>query len=255
MNPRTKVGPILVAAVVVAHITSPIGAETAHIAVASNFAAVAAELEQRFEAESEHQILLITGSTGKLYAQLLNGAPFDLFLSADQLRPHLLEDAGMTLTGRRLTYAIGQLVLCSLSNEWSETHSLADILTNESIRHIVIPNPELAPFGAAAVEILTRLGIEDQVSEKLVFAENVGQAFAFVSSGNADIGFVSRSQVVDRQEVVYWQIPSDLHTSIKQDAVMLLRAEDNLAAQSFFAFLQDNLARSVITDFGYDTLP
>ena len=161
----------------------------------------------------------------------------------------------MILPSRRFTYAIGQLVLCSLSNKWSETDSLTDILTSESIRHIAIPNPELAPFGAAAIEILARLGIEDQVSKKLVFAENVGQAFAFVSSGNADIGFVSRSLVVGRQGMVHRQIPSDLHTAIKQDAVMLLRAEDNLAAQSFFAFLRDKLARSVITDFGYGTLP
>ena len=228
-------------------------ADTANIAVASNFAAVAAELERLFETAGPHRISVVAGSTGKLYAQILNGAPFAVFLSADELRPRLLEEQGQSAPGSRFTYAVGRLALWS-RHRFPEGRTLADILTDAAVRRIAIPNPELAPFGLAAQEALAQLGIADQVSGKLVFAENVGQAFAFVVTKNADAGFVSMSNISalpPGDPGFVEPVPASLHRPIRQDAVLLAAAADNEAARSFHEFLKGGKARSVIAAYGY----
>ena len=226
-------------------------ADIVRIAVASNFASVATILKQKFEQGSGHQVTLIPGSTGKLYAQILNGAPFDIFLSADQERPLRLEEKGMTIPGGRFTYAIGQLMLCSSRLDMFEASESADFFTRSDIYHIAVPNPEVAPFGAAAVEFLTNLGAYPQVSSKIVLAENVGQSYAFIAMGNAELGFVSRSQVLEKKGVDCRMVPEDRHQPIKQDIVALRNAKDNEAATAFISFLKEPLARAEIMNSGY----
>ncbi len=231
----------------------PSSSDEVHVGVASNFVSVAEDLARNFETATAHQISVVTGSTGKLYAQILNGAPFAVFMSADEFRPRLLEEAGKTIPGSRFTYAFGSLALWS-RRSFPEGSSLAGILTHASVRRIAIPNPELAPFGKAALETLSRLDIADQVAEKLVYAENVGQAFTFAATGNADAGFVSMSNLVGQTADGHGflvPVPASLHAPIRQDAVALLRADGNEAALAFMDFLKSGEALSVISGYGY----
>ena len=235
----------------------PLQAETAYLAVASNFAAIASKIGQKFEQKTKHHVSIVIGSTGKLYAQILNGAPYDLFMSADSLRPELLETDGQVVIGSRFTYAIGDLVL------WSQQHfpadnSIEDILTATSVRRIAIPNPKLAPFGVAAEQTLTRLGIVATVADKLVYAENVGQAFSFVATKNADIGFVASSNLAtwsNNDSALVKEIPVHLFDPIRQDVVLLKRASSNIAAIAFMEYLQSEEAQSIIANHGYQLAP
>ncbi|MCY3879653.1 MAG: molybdate ABC transporter substrate-binding protein [Rhodobacteraceae bacterium] len=228
--------------------------QSAYVAVASNFILVAEELKAEFESAHPYQLTLLTGSTGRLYAQIYHGAPFDVFLAADQLRPSLLAEQGKAVPGKRFTYAVGRMAL------WSDRETgegITEILSDPAILRIAVANPELAPFGKAAVESLAAVGLLDKVRGKLVFAENVGQAFAFVSTGNADAGFVSLAQIQATPNLKGKSvhiIPSDLHQPIRQDAVLLAGAEENAAAVAFFEFLRTPAAQSVITAFGYERI-
>jgi molybdate transport system substrate-binding protein len=232
------------------------GATTAgevQLAVAANFAAPAKQLAERFAQKSGHKLAVSTGSTGKFYAQISNGAPFDLFLSADDVTPSRMEREKLAVPGSRFTYAIGKLVL------WSPVagivDSQAEVLRKRAFRRLAIANPKLAPYGAAAQQTMERLGVWSVLQSKLVQGENIAQTFQFVASGNAELGFVALAQVLEGRAAPsgsYWLVPPTLHAPLRQDAVLLARAESNAAARQFLDFLRDPAARELIRGFGYD---
>jgi molybdate transport system substrate-binding protein len=234
---------------------SPAAAEEALIAVAANFSEVIEKLEADFEAAGEHDITIATGSTGKLYAQIKNGAPFDILMAADRHRPALLEEEGLAVAGSRFTYAVGRLTL------WSADPGLvaengAETLRAGAFRKLAIANPDLAPYGEAARETLEALGLYDALESKIVLGENIGQTHALVATGNAELGFVALSYVLSpRNEFPgsRWDVPRELHAPIRQDAVLLTRAADNAAGLAFLEYLKSEGARSVIESFGYLT--
>jgi molybdate transport system substrate-binding protein len=195
--------------------------------------------------------MLIFGSTGKHYAQIKNGAPFDAFFAADVRRPELLEKEGVALPGSRFTYAIGKLVLWSPKTGYVDPD--ASILERGEFHHLAIANPKLAPYGKAAQEILQALGLWDRHSGRLVRGENIGQTFQFVDSGNAEFGFVAYSQVKHPNQPIkgsFWEVPQSLYTPIKQQAVLL---KDKEAARVFLSFVRSDEALKIIHDYGYDT--
>lgn len=227
-------------------------ADEVRAAVATNFRDVAAELGSAFETATGHTLLVASGSTGKLHAQIAGHAPFDVFLSADAGSPARLEQAGHAVPGTRFTYATGRLVLWSPSGGDPGPERLAAGV----FRHLAIANPDLAPYGLAAMQTLEALGLAGQLDGKLVFGENIGQAFAFVQTGNAEIGLVALSQVIALGEGLtgqYWLVPASLHEPIRQDAVLLARSAENEAARAFLEFLQGSEARAIIRQGGYET--
>jgi len=231
-------------------ITPAAAGEVALVAVAANFAEVMERLEADFEAESPHAITITTGSTGQLYAQIANGAPFDALLAADQARPERLEAEGLAVRGSRFTYARGQLVLWS-----ADPGRIGDagpaVLRRGDFRRLAMANPELAPYGLAARQALDGLAA---LRGKIVFGENVGQTHAMVATGNAELGFVARSYVDSPRNPApgsRWTVPETLHEPIRQDAVLLLRGEDNSAARDLLAYLRRPAVRQVIAEHGY----
>ena len=221
--------------------------QTATIAVAANFKTTLDELETAFEASTAYELDLVTGSTGKLYAQIIHGAPYDVFLAADQVRPEQLVTDGQAVAGSWFTYALGRLVLLGGDS--------ASVLSAKETVRVAIANPDLAPYGKAATQVLGHLDLEDEVAPKLVLGENVGQAFAFVTTGNAQLGFVSEAQVrtFDTGSTLStWRPSSDLYDPIAQDAVLLQRAAENSAAMAFIDFLKSDVAHEIISRHGYD---
>lgn len=219
------------------------------IAVASNFARPMSALVEQFEAETQHRVRITAGSTGKHYAQIVNGAPFDAFFAADAERPMRLEEAGLIVTGSRFTYALGRLAL------WSRRADLVDaqgsVLETGTFRRIAIANPALAPYGAAAQEVLRAKGVLDALEGKLVFGEDVGQTFGFVYSGAAELGFVAYAQIAGSERPVggsHWLVPAALHSPIEQQAVLLTDAP---AARAFVEFVKSAAAIAIIERFGY----
>lgn len=219
------------------------------VAVASNFADTANELATRFTDDTGIPVRLVRGSTGKLYAQITSGAPFDVFLAADQARPQRLEAEGYVVDDSRFTYAIGDLAL------WSTT--LADCgraLRNPAVGHIAIANPAIAPYGKAAKEYLETQGIWNLVDHRLVYGENIMQAAQFVATGNAAVGFVAAA-LLEQQRLprarCTAELPAGSYTPIRQDAVFLKRAEDTEGARLFHAFLQSDSARDIVVAGGY----
>ena len=221
------------------------------IAVASNFANAIRATVDRFETETGHRVMLAFGSTGKHYAQIRNGAPFDAFFAADVRRPELLEAEGLAVPGSRFTYAVGKLILWS--PETAFVDSKGTILEHGEFRHLAIANPNLAPYGMAAREVLQARGLWDGLESRLVRGENIAQAFQFVASGNAQLGFVAWSQVKRPGHIVegsYWDVPAALHTPIEQQAVLLIDTE---AGRAFMSFMRSEKAIRIIRDHGYET--
>ncbi len=223
------------------------------VAVAANFSAAMQRIALDFERDTGHKALLSFGSTGKFYAQIREGAPFEVFLAADDETPARLEKDGDTVPGSRFTYAIGRLAL------WSRQPGKVDdagaVLGSESIDRLAIADPRLAPYGAAALEVMRNLGLEARLRPKLVQGESIGQAYQFVASGNATLGFVALSQVqVDGRLKAgsAWVVPTSLYTPIRQDAVVLTRGRDNAAALALIDYLRRPSTRAVIQGFGYD---
>lgn len=217
------------------------------VAVASNFARAAAAVAERFEATTGHAVVLVPGSTGKHYAQIRHGAPFDVFLAADVARPERLERDGAAIAGTRFTYALGTLVL------WSPRggHADAAALTRGDYRYLAMANPRLAPYGRAAEETLRGLGAWESVGKRVVRGENVGQAYQFVASGNAELGFVARSQLDPaRDDGAWWEVPQRFYTPIEQQAVQL---REGSPSRDFLSFLAGEEARHIIRSFGYQT--
>jgi molybdate transport system substrate-binding protein len=224
-------------------------AETIRVAVASNFSHAMQAISHQFEEQTGHDVDLIFGSTGKIYAQILNGAPFDAFLAADTERPERLEHEKRIQPGSRFSYALGQLVL------WSPNATLIDsegsLLLNGGFRHLAIANPRLAPYGQAAQQTLEALGVWQQWQDKIVRGENINQTFQYVISGNAELGLLARSQIQSLDKVSQgsqWQIPRHLYQPIEQQAVQLT---DKPAATALMAFIKSDAAWRIIKDFGY----
>lgn len=231
-------------------------AEWLTLAAASNFARPAHEIAERFEAASGHSVRVTTASTGKLYAQIVNGAPFDVLLAADAERPRLLEESGAGVAGTRFTYAVGGLTLWSRDAELVGEDCREQLIRLGSKR-LAIANPLTAPYGVAARQFLQGEGLWPIVEPQLVFGENISQALHFVVSGNASLGLIARSQALDARlpaPTCQWFVPQSTHEPLEQQAVLLQRAAENEAATGFVAFLRSPAARKVIHDHGY-TVP
>ena len=221
------------------------------IAVAANFVDVAEELALRFEARRGVPVRITSGSTGQLYAQIVHGAPYAVFLAADRERPARLVDEGLAVAATRFTYARGRLALWSSA---ADAEVGEEALRAARMTRLAIANPDVAPYGAAAREVLVALGVDEQLRPRLVVGQSIAQAHAMVATGNAEMGFVALSSL-RRPELPRtgraWIVPADLHAPIDQDAVLLARAADDPVARDFLAFLRGPDARSVIEDFGY----
>ena len=229
---------------------------TVQIAVAANFTAPLEVIVPSFTAATGHRVLVSSGSSGVLFAQIVQGAPFDVLLAADQEGPARLEREGLAVPGTRRTYAVGRLVL------WSGDPELVDgngeVLHTVRFRNLSVADPELAPYGAAAAEVLKALGLGSRLSARLVTGQNVAQAFAFVASGSAELGFVARAQVWRDGQLIggsAWLVPAALHHPLRQDAVLLTRAMGNPAAAAFLRHLAEPAVIAIITSYGYEQEP
>lgn len=227
-------------------------AEEVNVAVAANFTAPMKEIARLFEAETGHKAVLSFGATGKFYAQIQSGAPFEILLAADAATPAKLMEEGGAVPGTRFTYAIGRLVL------WSAKPGLVDdqgqILKQGKFEHLAIANPKFAPYGAAAVEVMNNLNLYPALAAKLVQGENIAQTYQFVESGNAELGFVALSQVIKDGKIGSgsgWILDPKLYRAITQEAVLLKKGEGNPAALALLDYLKGKPARAVIDTYGY----
>jgi len=228
------------------------GAGEVSVAVAANFTAPMQKIAAAFEQQTGHRAVLAFGSTGRFYAQVRNGAPFDVLLAADDATPARLERDGTTVPGTRQTYAIGRLVL------WSAQPGLVDaqgaVLRQAHLSRLALADPRLAPYGAAAVQALGRLGLLAAWQPRFVQGESIAQAYQFVASGNAPLGFVALSQVMADGRIARgsaWVVPADLHAPLRQDAVLLAAGRANAAASELLRFLQGDAARAILRGYGY----
>lgn len=238
--------------VLLAFAAGSVCADNVTIAVAANFAAPMQKIAADFEQESGHKVVAAFGSTGKFYAQIRNGAPFELLLAADDETPAKLAKENAAVPASQFTYAIGKLVL------WSAKPAVVDaagtVLKKGGFDHIALANPKLAPYGAAAVEAMKALGVYDALLPKFVTAENIAQAHQFVSSGNALLGFVALSQVLKdgKIEGSAWMVPANLYDTLRQDAIILDKGRGKPAAEALMKYLKGDKARAVIRSYGYE---
>jgi molybdate transport system substrate-binding protein len=227
----------------------PAGAETALVAVATNFAGAAEEVAAAYAEASGYQVAVTAGATGKLFAQIEAGAPFDAFLSADAATPEKLEASGTAVAGSRFTYALGTLALWSADPARDLSEPAAALA---AARHVAVANPDLAPYGRAAMETLVYLGAAETAAPRLVTAENVGQAYTLVATGAAEVGFVALSSVIAGEtKGAVFPVPETCHAPIRQDAVLLARGADSPAAQGFLDFLKGDVAAGILATYGY----
>ncbi|HEX7887686.1 MAG TPA: molybdate ABC transporter substrate-binding protein [Phenylobacterium sp.] len=231
-------------------LASPGLAAEVHVAVAANFTEPAKEIAARFKARTGHDATLSFGSSGQFYAQIANGAPFGVFLSADRERPEKAEAEGLGVAGSRFTYAIGRLAL------YSKTPGLVDakgaVLKSGQFSKIAIADPRTAPYGVAAVEAMKRLGVYDALAPKLVQGTSITQAYQFIDTGAAELGFVALSQVAAVKGGSRWIVPAADHTPIDQQAVLLKTGAGDPAAKAFMAFLKSPEARTIVRKYGYE---
>ena len=223
-------------------------ANTVNVAVAANFTDAANEIAVAFAEASDHEAVLSFGATGQFYTQITQGAPFEVFLAADDERPTLAIEEGYGVEGSVFTYAIGQLVLYSIE-EGKVTGP--ETLEANDFQQIAIANPETAPYGKAAVETMEALGVYESLQPKIVQGQNIGQAYQFVETGNAEVGFVALGQVSQTEAGSRWVVPQENYEPIRQDAVLLTTGEDNPAAKAFLEFLQGDEAAAIIEKYGY----
>jgi molybdate transport system substrate-binding protein len=231
---------------------APAQAGDALLAVAANFTAPMQKIAQAFEQDTGHKPVLSFGATGSFYAQIKNGAPFDVLLAADDDTPLKIEKEGLSVVGSRFTYATGQLVL------WSKQAGLVDnkgeVLRSGKFQKLAIANPKLAPYGLAATETLTQLGLLSELQPKIVMGESVGQTYQFLVTENAQLGFVALSQVFADGKITQgsaWVVPAKLHNPIQQDAVLLNSGKSNPAAAALLTYLKSDKARAIIKSYGY----
>ena len=227
-------------------------AEEVQVAVAANFTAPLQAIVGDFEKATGHKVVASYGATGQFYAQIKNGAPFEVFLAADDTTPAKLESEGESVAGSRFTYAIGALTLWSAQEGYVDDQGA--VLKSDTFRHLAIANPKTAPYGLAATQVLDKLGLRQKVAPKLVEGQNITQALQFVSSGNAELGFVALSQVYKDGKITSgsaWLIPAELHDPIRQDALILNKGKDNPAAKALVDYLKGEQAAAVIRSYGY----
>ena len=235
------------------HPVTTVAAEEVRVAVAANFRSTLQKIAIHFERDTRHTTLISSGSSGKFFAQIHHGAPFDVFFSADMTRPQLIEEAELAVPGSRFTYAIGRLTLWSSDSDMLKTDG-AMVLSKGHFAHLAIANPKTAPYGTAARQTLQALGIWNHVKDRLVQGENIGQTFHFVFSNNAQLGLVARSQVMDptiNGTGSRWDVPDDLYEPLYQQAVLLKHGQHNVAAKAFLDYVKSAKARTIIQEFGY----
>lgn len=227
-------------------------ADEVQVAVAANFTAPIQAIAKNFEKDTGHKLVASFGATGQFYAQINNGAPFDVFLSADDTTPAKLEKEGATVPGSRFTYAVGTLAL------WSATPGYVDdkgeVLKRQDYQHLSIANPKAAPYGLAATQVLDKLGLTEATRSRLVEGQSITQAYQFASSGNAELGFVALSQIYKDGKLTSgsaWIVPAALHDPIRQDAVVLNKGKDSVAAKALVDYLKGPKAGEIIKSYGY----
>jgi molybdate transport system substrate-binding protein len=222
------------------------------VAVAANYPEPINEIAEAFEKATGHSARLSFGSSGKFVAQIENGAPFEVFLSADAEKPEKLEKNKMAVPGSRFTYAIGKLVLWSAKPDYVDDQGR--ILETGGFKHLALADPKLAPYGEAAIEVLKNKGLLEKIKPLFVLGENISQTYQFVSTGNAELGFIALSQVIEGGKIAKgsgWIVPEELYAPIRQDAVLLAKGEDNPAAAALIQFLKSADARAIIQKYGY----
>jgi molybdate transport system substrate-binding protein len=231
-------------------LSAPALAAEVSVAVAANFARPAEELGAAFTAVTGDTVSFSFGATGGLYTQIAQGAPFQVFLSADSVRPAQSVAEGFGVEGTVFTYAVGKVVLYSPGLDL--THGEA-VLRAGAFQHIAIADPRTAPYGAAAVSVIDRLGLTDALAPRQVVGESISQTLQFIDTGNAELGLVALSQVIDKPAPQVWIVPAGLYEPIRQDAVLLRTGEDDAAARAFLAFIQSEAGKAIIARYGYDT--
>ncbi|KIH83193.1 molybdate ABC transporter substrate-binding protein [Pseudomonas batumici] len=222
------------------------------VAVAANFTAPIQAIAADFEKDTGHKLVAAYGATGQFYTQIKNGAPFEVFLAADDSTPAKLEKEGDIVPGSRFTYAVGTLALWSAKDGYVDAHG--KVLKDNHYQHLSIADPKTAPYGLAATQVLGKLGLTDKVKDKLVTGQNITQAYQFISTGNAELGFVALSQIYKDGKVTSgsaWIVPADMHDTIKQDAVILNKGKDNVAAKALVDYLKGPKAAAIIKSYGY----
>jgi molybdate transport system substrate-binding protein len=229
-------------------------ADEINVAVASNFTATMNDISIAFKNKTGHKLILSFGASGKFFAQIKNGAPFQVFFSADQEKPQVLIKDGLAVPGTEFSYAIGRLALWSAKPGFVDPE--ADVLQQGNFKKLAIANPLHAPYGEAALEVLQHLGLAEKLQPRLVLGENIAQTYQFVETGNAELGFVALSQITNKSGINQgsaWIVPAELHTPIRQDAVLLKAGVDNTAALELLKFMRDAQAKSIIASYGYRT--
>ena len=251
LRPSRLMRPFVAAVLALAAVATQ--ADEVQVAVAANFTAPIQAIAADFEKDTGHTLIAAYGATGQFYTQIKNGAPFEVFLSADDTTPQKLESEGETVKGSRFTYAVGTLAL------WSATAGYVDaqgeVLKGNAFKHLSIANPKTAPYGLAATQVLARQGLTEKVKDKLVEGQNITQAYQFVSTGNAELGFVALSQIYKDGKLASgsaWIVPAALHDPIKQDAVILNKGKDSAAAKALVDYLKGPKAAAIIKSYGYE---
>ncbi|MEK9629436.1 MAG: molybdate ABC transporter substrate-binding protein [Nitrospinota bacterium] len=232
---------------------SSASANEVRVAVASNFLLPLKEITRNFKESTSNDVVVISGSTGKLFAQIKQGAPFDILLAADSVRPEILEKEGIGVLGTRFTYAVGRLALWSADSRFVIKNDL-QFLNQKNFRYLAIANPKTAPYGKAAKQVLRKKGFWKKLQNRLVRGENISQTLQFVVTGNADMGFIALSQLKNERMTLgghTFTIPNDWHDPIRQQAILLKRAKSNPAAFQFLEFLKSNSIQNLIESFGY----
>jgi len=231
---------------------TPAFAEQVLVAVAANFVPPFREIAIEFETATGHNVRVAAGSSGNFHSQIKNGAPFDVFFSADMERPKLLEDEGFGVKNSRFTYAIGRLVL------WSPNADLVkgeETLRSKNFKRLAIANPKTAPYGVAAMQTMQKLDLWEILQPQIVMGENIGQTMGFIESGNVQLGFVALSQALDpkiKGQGSRWDVPANLHEPIKQDVILLTKGKDNAAAKALMEFMGGTQAKAIIEHYGYE---
>lgn len=238
--------------ILTALLASAAHADTVSVAVAANFTAPMQKIAAEFAKDTGHKAELSFGATGKFYAQISNGAPFGVLLAADDTTPAKIAREGKGVADSRFTYAVGKLVLWSKQDGYVDAQGA--VLKTGKFQHVAIANPKLAPYGLAAEQTLTQLALLEQIKPKFVQGENIGQTYQFAATGNAELGFVALSQVMEDGKIKSgsaWLVPSSMHEPIRQDAIVLNTAKDNAAAKALMDYLRGDKARAIITSYGY----
>ncbi|MES2869734.1 MAG: molybdate ABC transporter substrate-binding protein [Pseudomonadota bacterium] len=227
-------------------------ADEVQVAVAANFTAPIQAIASDFEKDTGHTLIAAYGATGQFYAQIKNGAPFEVFLAADDSTPQKLEKQGEIVPGSRFTYAIGTLALWSANDGYVDDQG--KVLSDNTYQHLSIANPKAAPYGLAATQVLAKLGLTDKVKGKIVEGQSITQAYQFISTGNAELGFVALSQIYKDGKVSNgsaWIVPEAMHDPIRQDAVVLKKGQNNPAAKALVDYLKSPKAIAIIKSYGY----